>query len=135
MSDDDDWDNLLLAAQTTITSARVIISTFYNGKHVDKHKDMLPQSTNKVSRNHRQNINHDRVHQCIKIDYLSPDLMFDGGNFEMMLRVSWSRVQRLFENFASHPDLPFFNKKGVGILEYKTVSLEARILSPYKCLD
>ena len=107
MSDDNDWYDLLLKAQTTISYARVIVSTIYNGKHVDKHEDMLPQSTNKVSRNRCRLFNHDRATKCIKLDYLSPDPLFDGGNFEMMFRVCRSRVQRIFQDFGSRPDLPF----------------------------
>ena len=134
MSDDEDWDDLVLATQITTSSSRLIVSTIYNGKHVDKHKDMLPQSINKVGGNYRRHFNHDCVHQCIKIYFLSQDPLFDGGNFEMMFRVSRSRVQWIFEDFSSRPDIPFFNKKGVGILGYRTVSLEARILLPLKCL-
>ena len=134
MSDDNDWDDLLLAAQTTISTARVIVSTIYNDNHVHKQEEMSPQSTEKVSRNRRRIFDHERASKCIKLDYLSPDPLFDGGNFEMMFRVSRSRVQRIFEDFASHPDLPFFNKNSVGILGYTTVSLEARVLLPLKCL-
>ena len=75
---------------------------------------------------------HERALTCLKTDYLIAIPRFRGRDFEEMFRLSWTRVQRLFEDIGRTQD-PFFTKN-IDATSEKGASFEAKILLPLKCM-
>ena len=80
-------------------------------------------------RKKRRKFDHVGAYNCLRRDYLSANALFVGVAFELQFRVSLSRFESIFSNFANQPcGSFFFNKQLCGSTP------EARVLLPLKTL-
>ena len=85
-----------------------------------------------LPREEKRDFQHERALNCIMYDYLGPQPLFDGREFESMFRVSRGRFQCLMEDIKK-ADIPFHfgNTDAFG---HRGASFEARILLPLKSM-
>ena len=82
----------------------------------------------KLPRKSRRKFNHKLAKQLIEINYLGPVPLFNDKQFQMMLRISRSRFQRILEDIGSS-GIKFFTKE-----KENSASLEAKVMLPLKTL-
>ena len=75
---------------------------------------------------------HGEAYHCIMRDYLGPDPIFEGREFETMFRISRSHFQCIMEDIGN-AEIPFYLNSIDGFGK-KGASFEARLLLPLKCL-
>jgi hypothetical protein len=83
-------------------------------------------------RSKRRLFKHDEARACVMRDYLGPERLFNGREFEIMFRISRSRFERLLQDIGSS-DIPFYRNiiDGLGRVG---ASLEVRLLLPLKTM-
>ena len=124
MEDDTDEEELaiLLAAQQAAV-ATVLSPPRKKRKPID-HR-CLP-------REEKKDYKHERALGCILEDYLCPQPLFDGREFETMFRISRGRFQCLMEDFKKSEN--DFYSGAPDCFGHKVASLQARLLLPLKCM-
>ena len=126
MADDDEDgedEDLHRLAHLQQSMAVVVIGNQHKKRRID-HRT-LP-------RLQKKECEHQRAYQCIIRDYLGPEPLFDGREFQTSFRISRRRFQRLLEDVGnSRIDFYSGNPDCFG---YKGASLEAGLLLPLKCM-
>ncbi len=88
-----------------------------------------------LPRGKRRIFDNTRASKCILADYLGPGSTFNGKEFEMMFRVSTARFERMLFAIKRNNNSFYQHQRGtVGQTRNATVSFEARLLLPLKCL-
>ena len=130
--EDDDWELLMVVAQTVMNQNAAVVLHLQQQQRNKRKTDhrTLPRST-------RRKWRHDEALHCIGRDYLGlpdhPDTpLFVGKNFEMMFRVSRPRFEKIMQDFANS-GIPFY-QCGTDCFGNEVASLEARMLLPLKTL-
>jgi Plant transposon protein. len=91
---------------------------------------LAPPGNRNNPRRPKRVFRHGEAFNCILRDYLGQEALFSGKNFEMMFRLSRSRVQRLLEDIGN-AQIPFFINT-VDAAGNQGASIEARVLLPLK---
>ena len=136
---DDEFDMMAVAVMVVVNNSIAITNLIAEANHEQMINDVIAPNQhyrNEPSRPKALFCHHEALH-CILRDYLGipGDLttpIFKDRNFEMMFRLSRTRVQKIFED-VMHSDNRFYLSQydGTGA---KGASLEAKILLPLKTM-
>jgi hypothetical protein len=91
---------------------------------------LAPQNNRNQPRRPYRVFQHADALNCIRRDYLGNNALFSGKNFEMMFRLSRSRVQRILEDIGN-ARIPFYMNT-VDAAGKEGASMEARVLLALK---
>ena len=86
-----------------------------------------------LPREKRVRMDHGRANDNLWTDYIGPDPIFAGREFEVMFRISRSRFQRLMEDMKA-ARIPFFADQPVDRKGETGASLACRLLLPLKTM-
>ena len=129
-TDDDEWDQMVVAAQVATTNAVVAMAVLEEEEKEKEEESRVDHRS--LGRSTRKNYRHDEAKQCIDRDYLGPDALF-GADFPLQFVISRSRFQKLMEGIAATKN-PFYLKT-VTVTGKVGASFEARLLLPLKTLS
>ena len=91
---------------------------------------LVPQNNRNQPHRPYHVFQHAEALHCIQWDYLGNDALFIGKNFEMMFRLSRTRVQRILEDMGNARISFYINM--VDAAGKQGASMEARVLLPLK---
>jgi hypothetical protein len=79
-------------------------------------------------RSRRKKFRHDQALMCINRNYLGPERLMDDKQFEVMLRITPARFQRLFED-VGNSGIPYY-VNCIDALGEEGAFMEARLMLP-----
>ena len=143
---DNDFDLLLVVAQCIINNNVALVRYRRRRRYKQQHlrrmcaveQILLPPDHRHLPRQQKALFRHREAFYCIQRDYfgIPGDLttpIFKDRTFEMMLRLSRSRVQRIFEDIMNTNPHPFY-ANSTDAAGKKGASLEAKVVLPLKAL-
>jgi len=123
-----DKDMILAALAINMNNAAAILMLRYQ----EMEEDEAPTDHRTLPRKKKKKYNHDRAKDCLYYDYLGPEPLFSGLDFQSIFCVSCPRFQSLMEGLCNHSS--FWHDSLPDAYGNLGASSQCKILLPLKCL-
>jgi Plant transposon protein len=127
-----EWDAILPIVFAQASQMNAEINQWFVDEILDDDADATTVDHRTLPRNPRRYYDHDNTGYSLRRDYMGPEPLFYGKQFEVMFRISKFRLERLMQDIGAK-NIPFYSNT-VDALGKPGVSLEAKLLLPLKSM-